>query len=293
MKGKSVIRLCEVLSVNDDQAGLRIKVRLWEDTIQEYPTIDDLPYCYPLLPKHIHLNPKVGETVLILLSDLDGANSQRFFIGPLISQQYALDFDPYYFQSRCLLTGGNSAKPLQRPEMNPDNNGSYPEREDIAIQGRNNGDLILKENEVRLRCGFKKYPHTIQENNLLFNSKDLSYIQMRYKSYKGKVYHGDDFNSCINIVADKINLLSHKSKDTFILNDPDDLIPFDEQIKINKTAHPLPYGDELIEFLKKLIEVIRTHTHPMSMDPPCFNIPQNEVLNTNLDNFLSQSIKIN
>ena len=297
-ENKSVIRLAEVLSVEyddykNDQGGLRIRVRLQEDTEKQYPRVSDLPYCYPLLPKHIHLNPKVGECVLIILASLNSPTSQRYFIGPLISQQYALNFDPYFFQSRCLLTGGNSAKPLPNPIMNAENNGSYPNEKDVALQGRNNADLILKENEVRLRCGFKRYPYTTAENNLLFNREDLSYIQMRYKGYKGKIYHGDDFNSCINIVADKINLLSHKSKNQFTLNDPNELIPFDEQIRIHKEAHPLPYGDELIEFLKKLIEVIRTHTHPMSMDPPCFTDPQNDVLKTVLDNFLSKSIRIN
>lgn len=291
MAGKAVIRMCEVLSVKDDQAGLRIKVRLWEDTVQQYPTIEELPYCYPLLPKHIHLNPKVGETVLVFLSDLDGANSQRFFIGPLISQQYALNFDPYFFQSKCLLTGGSNAKPLQNPDMDPDNKGSYPEREDIAIQGRQNADLILKDNEVRLRCGFKRYPNGSAKDTLLFNKQDLSYIQMRYK--KSKDQNNKDYSSAINIVADRINLLSHDSKNYFTLNDPEKLITEEEMLNILKYAHPLPYGDELIEFLKKLIEVIRTHTHPMSMDPPCFNQPQNEVLNTNLDDFLSQSIRIN
>lgn len=291
MANKTVIRLCEVLSVEDDQAGLRIKVRLWEDSESLYPTIEDLPYCYPLLPKHIHLNPKIGETVLVLLSDLDGANSQRFFIGPLISQQYALDFDPYFFQSRCLLNGGNSAKPLPNPKMNPDNNGSLPDREDIALQGRKNADLILKDNEIRLRCGFKKSSNGKTVDALLFNKEDLSYIQMRYK--KAKDQNNKDYSSVINVVADRINLLSHDSKDYFTLNDPNKLITDEEMLKILKTAHPLPYGDELIDFLKKLIEVIRTHTHPMSMDPPCFSTPQLDVLQTNLNDFLSQSIRIN
>ena len=77
------------------------------------------------------------------------------------------------------------------------------------------------------------------------------------------------------------------------MNDRKDLITDEELLKILKEAHPLPYGDELIDFLKKLIEVIRTHTHPFSMDPPCFTTPQIEVLETPLENMLSQSIRIN
>ena len=56
----NIIRFCEVLSVVDDKAGLRIKVRLEpEDANCKY--IDDLPYCFPLLPKLNSINSKVGE----------------------------------------------------------------------------------------------------------------------------------------------------------------------------------------------------------------------------------------
>lgn len=289
MNNSLLIRFCEVLSVIDDNAGLRIKVRLHEDS--NYKTTDDLPYCFPLLPKHIHINPKVGECVLVLLSSIDKSESNRFFIGPLTSQAYFLNYDPFFFQSRCLLNGGNSAKPLPKPEMNPENDGTCPDREDIAIQGRQNSDIILKNNELRLRCGFKKEPNGIAKNTLLFNREDLGYIQMRYQKMKDN--KNQEFNSCINIVADRINLLSHDSKNTFTLNDRKKLISEEEQLKILKEAHPLPYGDELIEFLKKLIEVIRTHKHPFSMDPPNFTTPELKVLETPLDNMLSQSIRIN
>ena len=103
----------------------------------------------------------------------------------------------------------------------------------------------------------------------------------------------DAFNSAINIVADRINLLSHDSTTPFTLNDRKELITEKELLKILETAHPLIYGDELVNFLKQLIEVIRTHTHPFSMDPPCFTTPQTKVLDTDLDAMLSQSIKCN
>ena len=154
MNNKPVlIRFCEVLSVTDDNAGFRIKVKLMPED-RECETIDDLPYCFPLIPKQLHINPKIGECVLVFLSTLESGNSNRFFIGPLISQDYFLNFDPYYYQSRCLLNGGNSAKPLPKPEMNPENDGTLPERTDIALRGRQNTDIILKDNELRLRCGF-------------------------------------------------------------------------------------------------------------------------------------------
>lgn len=285
-----LIRFCEVLSVYDDNAGLRIKVRLQPEDA-DYKTTDDLPYCFPLLPKHLHVNPKVGECVLVFLSTLNQSKSNRFFIGPVISQQYMLNQDPFYFQSRCLFNGNGPSTPLPKPEMNPENDGSIPDREDIAIQGRQNTDLVLKNNELRLRCGFKKYPSGEAKNTLLFNREDLSYIQMRYKKMKDK--KNNDFASVINIVADRINLLSHNSKNHFNLNDRKDLITDEEQLRILDEAHQMVYGDELIEFLKKIINVIRTHTHSFPMDPPSFTTPQLKVLETPLENMLSQSIRIN
>ena len=285
-----IFRECEVLSVIDDKGGLRIKVRIHPDD-SDCETIDDLPFCYPLLPKHFHINPKVGEMVLVITSVLGLTKGRRWFIGPIISQQYNLNYDPFNFSAKSILDKGKMATPLPRPDLNPDNEGSYPDREDIAIQGRQNADLILKDNEVRLRCGFKREPVGKPENTLLFNREDLSYIQMKYKKLKD--HKGKDFASSINIVADRINLLSHDSKTPFTLNDRKSLITDEELVKILEKAHPLPYGDELIEFLKQLIEVIRTHTHPFAMDPPCFTTPQIDVLNTNLDEMLSNSVRIN
>lgn len=283
-----IFRECEVLSVIDDKGALRIKVRL--DPEDNHLKLSELPFCYPLMPKHFHINPKVGEFVLIITSRLGVTQERRWFIGPIISQQYALNEDSF-LSAHSILDDGRIVKPLPRPDLNPDNEGSYPDREDIAIQGRQNADLILKDNEVRLRCGFKREPNGNPQNTLLFNREDLSYIQMKYKKLKD--HNKNDFASSINIVADRINLLSHDSKTPFTLNDRKSLITDEELVKILEKAHPLPYGDELIEFLKRLIEVIRTHTHPFAMDPPCFTTPQIDVLNTNLDEMLSNSVRIN
>lgn len=285
-----IFRECEVLSVIDDKAGLRIKVRLTPDDA-DCKNIEDLPFCYPLMPKHFHINPKVGEMVLVICSILGASKGRRWFIGPIISQQYALNYDPFNYSAKSLLDYGKYTLPLPNPDLNPENEGTYPDREDIAIQGRQNADLILKNNEVRLRCGFKKEPDGKPKNTLLFNREDLSYIQMKYKKLKD--HEKKDFSSSINIVADRINLLSHDSKTPFTLNNRKDLITDEELVKILEQAHPLPYGDELMDFLKQLIEVIRTHTHPFSMDPPCFTSPQTKVLNTNLNDMLSKSIRIN
>ena len=286
----TIIRLCEVLSVEDDNAGLRIKVRIDPDD-GDIQYIEDLPYAFPLLPKLIHVNPKVGECVMVIYSTQGQSNGNRWFIGPLISQQYRLNYDPFKFSSRSLLNGMQIDKPLPNPDQNPANDGTIPEHDDIAIQGRQNTDVVLKNNELRLRCGFKKEPLAPPQSSLQFNDVDLSYIQMRYKRMKDK--KGNEFASVVNVVADRINLLSHDSISYFDTTDPKELITDESLLNILDNAHPLPYGDLLIEFLNKLIRIFKEHTHPFPMDPPCFNQPDKQILATDLSKMLSQGVRIN
>lgn len=285
-----IIRLCEVLSVEDDKAGLRIKVRLDpEDGNIKY--VEDLPYVFPLLPKILHVNPKVGECVMVILSTQGQPSGNRWFIGPLTSQQYLLNFDPFKFSSRSLLSGRQIATPLPNPSQNPLNNGTVPEREDVAIQGRQNADIILKENELRIRCGFKKNTMSKPQDALIYNDVDSSYIQMRYKKLKDK--KGNNFSSVINIVSDRINLLTHDSINNYELLEPKNLITDETLMNIIDTAHPLPFGDELINFLKQFIKIFQEHTHPFPMDPPCLKSPERSVLSQDLTKMLSQGIRIN
>ena len=285
---KSRIRLARVLSVDDEQGGGRVQVRLVPDD-ENVRDDKDLPYCFPLFPKMFHCIPKVNETVGVI--QLASANGIRFYTGPMISQQYNLNFDPFNYQSRVFLGAGNVVKPLPHPKTNPENDGSYPDMEDIAIQGRNNADLIFKDSEVRLRCGFKKMPKGPAKTALLFNREDLAYILMRYR--KSKDDKGKDYSSSINVVADRINLLSHDSRTPCTLNDPKHLISDEEMLNILKKTHPVIFGDMLVAFLKKLLSLIRTHTHSFPMDPPNLTTQEQDVVNTDLDAMLSQGIRVN
>lgn len=278
-----IFRECSVLSVYDDEAQLRIKVRFNPE--DNHVDDENLPFCFPLMPKHFQIAPKVGEMVLVVTSVMDASDSRRWFIGPIISQQYMLDNEPFISAS------GEYLQPLPRPDLNPENEGSYPDREDIAVQGRQNADLILKRNEVRLRCGFKKEPYAIAKNQLLFNKEDLAYIQMKYKMLKDN--NGNNFSSTINVVADRINLLSHDSRTPFKLNDKKELVTDEELLNILDKAHPLVYGDMLIDFLKNLMEMIKNHSHSFPQDPPNFDTTENDVLQTDFDKMISQSIRIN
>lgn len=283
-----IIREAKVLSTDDVYGGNRIKVRLY--AIDSTKSDSELPYCFPLMPKLIHVLPKVGEAVLVILQKIDSGFSNRYYIGPILSQPY------YYYKdladySAYSLINDKKVSPLQVPISDPENVGTLPDDEDVAIIGRSNTDLILKDDEVRLRCGYKDSPNGPTNIRLHLNKRDPAYIQMKYK--KLTLSDKSEVNSVINIVADRINLISHDSKNKFETTDPQSLITDEEQKKIIEKGHPLIYGDELVSLLKQLIEVFRTHKHAFHNKTPTITVPKSNILNTDLEQMLSKTIKIN
>ena len=303
-----VFRLCTVEYVDDKSKGLRIKVRIppYDNNkdITKEPSADNnfdgVPWCFPLLPKMLNVNPKVGELVAVICQQPKAELTQRMFIGPIISQDYMLNWDPDYTtdwglksSARRLLSGSTADKTytaFPSPDEDGENEGTIPEREDIALRGRGNSDVILTENDVRIRCGFKERPTSDVKTRLHFNSEDLSYILMRYR--KGKDETGE-YNSSVNIVGDRINLLSHDSNTYFDLGDRQNLISNSEMEKILAKAHELPYGDVLVDFLKKFVDVFNRHTHSFPMREPNLNETDRTALSPNWDNMLSKSVRIN
>jgi hypothetical protein len=305
----SIFKFCTVEYVDDTSKALRVKVRIapydnGKDITQE-PCVENnfngVQWCFPMLPKMMHVNPKVGEMVVVFCQEPNSPFSQRLFLGPVISQDYMFDYDYDYpptenvrkSSARRMLTGSTADKsytPLPNPDGDGENEGTIPEREDIALRGRGNTDIVLTDDDVRIRCGFKKTPNATVKKKLNFNDKDLAYILMRYRKGEDEV---GQYNSSVSIVGDRINLLSHDSKEYFNMGDRKDLISDDEMEKILKQAHELPYGDVLVSFLKKFVDVFNRHTHPYSGLPPTLNIADVQTLDPNWDNMLSKSVKIN
>ena len=103
----------------------------------------------------------------------------------------------------------------------------------------------------------------------------------------------DDKSSVINLVANKINLLSHDGEHTFDLTDPKQLITGEEQEVINSEAHPLVYGDKLVEFLNLMKEYVNLHVHPYNGLPADPDSTKLEVLRFDLDTILNKNINSN
>lgn len=307
---KSLIRFAEVLQLEDNlepssrkevsrnSFGRRIKVRLSEDSQNLDP--NELPWVWPLMPKHLHVTPKVGEMVMVFLQELDAVHGNRFYIGPIISQDYFLDHGGKY--EALSLLQGVSTSPLCHPIGNSANDGTYPESDVIAIQGRGDSAMWLKDEELRLMCGHKamwKWDRlsplrpNADPGGLQFNKKDLGYIQLKYDKFNDK--EGNKFNSVINVVADRINLISHNGADSMEsvnVTNQKELMTKDSIENFVSEAQCAVYGDDLIRFLEQFRQVFLDHTHHWLYDTQVVCEKDSDFWNKDLKELLCKTIKI-
>ena len=261
MEGKiQTVRFCKVISVSDDTDADRIKVRLSPEDNSK--SIDEIDYAFPILPKMFHVKPKVGEAVLVLLAVTNDGNSQRYYIGPVVSQDHRLNFDPYFQGADSFLRGAYKKFDVA-PRMNPDHNGILPNDNDIVIRGRKNADIQITDDDVRIKAGVKVVDNA-NAYNMMFNIKNPSYAKFKYHNAS----LADGSKSTATIVSDKIALLSNNSPNYFYTTDRKDLITDDELNRVIESAYKLPYGEKLVEFLNAFVDAFIKHTHPFQMLPP-------------------------
>lgn len=281
-----IVRICEVISVEDKNDGDRIKVHMSpEDNHKK--TIDEYDYCFPLLPKMLHVKPKVGESVMIFTAIANDGNSQRYYIGPVISQPTHMEEEPHGLDSMTLFKGAFKS-PDPAPSMNPETNGAFPNNDDINIEGRRNCGIQITEDDVRIKAGVK-LSNPVDRKDIIFNKKNPSYLKLKYHEDKTD----DTYKSTATLVADEINLISNNSNTYFETTDNKDLITDKTMDEIIEKAHQLPYGDILIEFLTLFREAFLKHTHNFISMPTC---PSADVVNLsqyNLKDILSNNIRIN
>lgn len=287
MNNGIIIKICQVIDVNDINDGERIKVRIEPD--DDFKRDEEVPYAFPLLPKMIHVKPKLGEYVLIILTEIDNGESNRYYIGPIISQPQYMYKDNSMFTALSLYNGA-----LKEPDIAPstvvDSHGALAENKDIAIYGRDRSDVILTDNDVRIRCGSRLNDSSVK-GGIVFNRTDPSFIHLKHTDNK-RGTSDDQYRSTATLVADKINLISNKSKDGFRVTDSEYLISDDEMQKIISKAHKLPYGDVLIDFLKIFVRAFVNHVHPYPGLEPCYTVDVQQVDSYELEDILSDNIKI-
>ena len=269
------VREVENTFSKDGYDGLRVRAQLMQDQPQEY---DDIPWAFPLLPKVFQSIPKVGEAVFIIVSDDGDKNvTQRYFLGPIISQ-------PQY-NTYCQKE--NATTLLQTHERNPigkisnvdATRGSFPNAEDVAVVGRGKEDITLKYNdkskvsEIDLRAGIRgEATNSGNEEmigNIIFNDIDPAYIQLKYKQGLA-TGEKTSANSIINMVADRINIMSNKDENvSHNLHDKDMLIAESNMTEVMEKLHQVPMGDKLVELLTIMKGCIMHHVHPWAGMEQC------------------------
>lgn len=274
-----------------DTGVIKVRIKNVDDKIVEP---DDLPNCFPLLQKFIHIKPKIGETVMVFVPDAANEFTDRVYIGPIISQPQFLGYDNHFYTSRSAFDTG-LVEPKEAPSTVPENKGVYPNNDDIAIQGRGNSDIILKKNEVVIRAG-KFVDNENSKEVKLFNKKNPAYIQLRNDE---RIDAKDESKrgTVANVVANKINLLTHADgRPNFILNDQSELITEEAMVEILENAHPLVFGDLLIQYLKLQRAAFINHVHPYHGRKPQDLAGVSDIddyLDFDLDRLISKNVRTN
>ena len=256
-----------VLTTNDPDGGGRIKARIYPNDMSK--SLDTIPYAFPINPKVFYSKPKVGEAVIIITSSAGTTSEMRWYLGPVVSQLQFLDFCDFDEATSTLKNASIS------PEKKEEENGLFGTDDDIAIYGRGNTDIILGENDLRIRCGSRlidRYAAKRAKYN-----KDSAYIKL--KNYETPlVTRKDDTYGSVDtqttntatIVADKINLISTNGNPniSFGKEDENENISDEKMKEIIERAHRLPYGEELVDFLYLFMKMFSEHSHPSDGDKP-------------------------
>lgn len=294
---------------NSDPNMIRVRI---ESNQYDQAITDDrlLPNCYPILPKHLNIVPKIGEVVFIMLLDPTDRYSDRLYLGPMISSRENLKEDR--IDTTAL---SNLSISVTTPNVNLDTlksvKGVFPNREDVSLQGRDNSDIIFKTNEALLRAG-----QHVQNNVIVFNDKNPAYVQLKFNTtLKVNDNTNSEFSlenppstdgfsnnkpikgSVINMVADKINLIGHKDTDRkYNVTNNETYISEQEIVNIIETAHPVAFGDTLLDYLKKLELAFMNHVHRFPGLKPSAVQGENylkEYLEYPVQTILSKNIRIN
>ena len=119
----------------NDTAKLKKKGKLW--------TREDSYVHAPFLPLHLNIIPKTGEAVKIIYYDPENDKINKEYIGPVTSLPHRL-FHQAYRNGRLWSSRGRQVKDVSLDVTEGEySSGVFANPRDIAINGRNNTDIIL------------------------------------------------------------------------------------------------------------------------------------------------------
>ena len=133
---------------------------------------NELVLCIPLMTEFIHVKPQVGEMVWVIMENPKDNAGVRYWIGPIITSKLKLKYQSYEDSAKIF----NKTDFISSPKINNtlDLSSVFPEDSDIAIQGRNDADLMLKSREALLVAG-KFY----DDQSFTINTDYPSYLRLK------------------------------------------------------------------------------------------------------------------
>jgi len=215
----------------------------------------------------------------------------RYWIGPIISQPQKIAKDSDFLTAKAGLAEGSNFGLNVAPSTITEAIGVYPKKEYVSQIGRNNTDIIHKNNEILIRTG-----KHVADNNLVFNKKNPGYIQVKSNITLPPLTENDKetIGSVTTVVSNRINLITHDGSPNFDVTDQEDQITNQNLQKIIKEAHPLVFGDTLIKFIKVQRAFELNHVHEHINLPPNNEQPEyKDLMNFPLNEILSKTIHIN
>lgn len=288
----------EVIDVNDPCGARRIRARAAFDKEDA-----DIPWCLPLMPKVFNVVPKVGEVVLISCTRTD-PHSNRFYMGPIISQFQNMAYEPYNHgigNVDNLLSNTDQSAALENIEDYAVTEGAFPDVSKVAIVGRDTEDISLKDGRIQMRAGARvdvSNDYDALQGKCGFDRRDTSFIMLRKKD-EGLALTSEkdtDVSKSVAVIgADKFLFASRKNNDAdAAMNefDPDTLIRDEDLQQLQDALHAVPYGDILVKCLNNLKQAMIQHVHPWAGLPPCNALGVDKVIADDYNKILSPNMHI-
>jgi hypothetical protein len=269
-------------------------------------SIDQLPICIPLVPEFVHVRPKVGECVLLLVENPSDITSVRYWIGPLRTSQINLDYESFETSNSMYNRSDYNNKEIFKTtnDNNQKISDELPQQSEIALQGRNDADIILKNRELVIVTG-KFQKQTVEINKLHPCYVQLKQFDDNPVSTSGALSSAQNNTfipfSQTNIVGTNINLISVEGKNRNIksktIESNTNQKNLDRFGDTAKQLHPLVFGDNLVDLLKVIVSFSLSHIHTPEA-PAVAPVKDIEILSSykndnKMQEILSQNVRTN
>jgi len=252
----------------------------------------NLVLCMPKISEHIHCRPLVGEMVWIEFENPSDRSSTRYWTGPVRTSQTTLPYET--FGSAAGIFNLTNTQPNNLIRNNPAILSLFPQQSDVAIEGRYDADLILRNREAYLVAG--KFNATTQNGNLSPNTATPSSLQLIQQTNTSSASTLNVFSQA-NMVSTNLNFYSPLGKFRDASTAQFEINNYLGSLgSLANSLHPVPLGDNLVQLLDLMIRVILTHIHTPQSPLVSYGLSQQLAQYTvqgKLQDLLSNFVRIN